>query len=541
MMKLTDSYTITKILLNEVFNNILSNHIFNKKRNRYILFALLFVIYVAYYLLNVSQLNQIFITEEQTNASLQNMLFSSLTNVIIIISGFIYLIVTISFSLTNRMQYQLKILPFEKGSIWLGSILFKLLLGYVSFLIIFAIIIPLLNLFYFSLGLNLLVLVYCQLLFFFSISIYYFLFHALSVKMKLTVFNLNHILLVVFLFFYLFVFRFQIDQTVRSLSFELTILVVLGFIVLLAAGTLLAALFISKLQTSGKEDVYSSSDFYSMTRIPVKMNHLSLLFLGMIRNKLTLRLSGIVLLFFLLAWIDTRNLYTAMTTLVYLYPVISFSAIRYYSTTMSYRKMNPFYGLSAIKETLVTALMNVMINLPVIIAAMVLSGDYVKTTYYAFIIFESALMMGIIFPKNKSSVNEFSASILCVVLALSLYLISNHLLIFLVIFTVLTSIKYYLLQGVFTMKLTKFIFIGTVVYLVLFLIDYLVTLFSIDESGEYMSTLGLSIDMTMNEQELFTNFSLTPQVLVTFVSWLLIVCLVYLVAKRISHRRVFDK
>ncbi|WP_101841962.1 hypothetical protein [Halobacillus sp. Marseille-P3879] len=91
------------------------------------------------------------------------------------------------------------------------------------------------------------------------------------------------------------------------------------------------------------------------------------------------------------------------------------------------------------------------------------------------------------------------------------------------------------------MKLTKFIFIGTVVYLVLFLIDYLVTLFSIDESGEYKSTLGLNIDMTMNEEELFTNFSLTPQVLITFVSWLLIVCLVYLVAKRISQRRVFDK
>ncbi|GGF18061.1 hypothetical protein GCM10010954_16060 [Halobacillus andaensis] len=91
------------------------------------------------------------------------------------------------------------------------------------------------------------------------------------------------------------------------------------------------------------------------------------------------------------------------------------------------------------------------------------------------------------------------------------------------------------------MKLTKFIFIGTVVYLVLFLIDYLVTLFSIDESGEYMSTLGLSIDMTMNEEELFTNFSLTPQVLITFVSWLLIICLVFLVAKRISHRKVLDK
>lgn len=126
MTKLTDSLTITKILLNEVFNNILSNNIFKKKRNRYILLACLVVAYILYFILNVSELNKIFVSEAETTIEMRNILFSSLTNVIAIISGFIYLIVTISFTITDRMQYQLKILPFERGSIWLGSILFKL-------------------------------------------------------------------------------------------------------------------------------------------------------------------------------------------------------------------------------------------------------------------------------------------------------------------------------------------------------------------------------------------------------------------------------
>lgn len=41
------------------------------------------------------------------------------------------------------------------------------------------------------------------------------------------------------------------------------------------------------------------------------------------------------------------------------------------------------------------------------------------------------------------------------------------------------------------MKLTKYIFIGTLLYLFLFLIDYFVTLFSIDESGVYESKIRL--------------------------------------------------
>ncbi|WP_255323643.1 hypothetical protein [Priestia megaterium] len=202
------------------------------------------------------------------------------------------------------------------------------------------------------------------------------------------------------------------------------------------------------MKTERVEDTYFSGDFYK-SRVTIKINHLSLLVLGIIRNKLTLRLIGVVFLLFSLCILDTKNISVALSTVIYFYPIISFSAIRYYSTTSSFRKMNPFFGLTALKETLITTLINIIINVPLLITAIILSGDYIKIAYYGFIIFESALIMSIIFPKHKSSVNEFSASILCVVLAASLYLVSDSFVIFFLILVLLSLVKYYLITRSF--------------------------------------------------------------------------------------------
>ncbi|WP_243292781.1 hypothetical protein [Bacillus sp. FJAT-47783] len=223
---------------------------------------------------------------------------------------------------------------------------------------------------------------------------------------------------------------------------------VLILIFLLLVLTVLLALAIYFLQSKNSEEMYSSSDFYS-TRYTIPMNQVTFILLGTFRNKLTIRLIGIVALFFSLSYIDTKDFVIAMTTLVFVYPVIAFSAIRYYSTTVSYRKMNPFFGLTPFRETIITTFVNWLINLPLIITAIGLQGDYEKTAYYGFIIFEAALIMGIIFPKNKSSVNEFSASVLCVIIAVSLYLISKSFLIFISILLVLTLIKYSLIKRSF--------------------------------------------------------------------------------------------
>lgn len=87
------------------------------------------------------------------------------------------------------------------------------------------------------------------------------------------------------------------------------------------------------------------------------------------------------------------------------------------------------------------------------------------------------------------------------------------------------------------MKLSKFIVFGTVAYLVAFLIDYLTTLFSIDESGVYHSLLGLKITMEISPEEMFTTFSLTPQILVTYIIWIVIICIFYVIINQLSKRK----
>lgn len=447
MKKLMDSFLVTKVLLNEICHNLLSNNIFEKKHNRYLLLCIIVALYILYFYLNMSELNKIFINRDEVSNELRNSLFSSLTNMIIIITGVIYLIVTLSFTLTKKMQYLLKILPFEKGSIWFGSVIFKLLLSYCSFLIVFAIIIPMLRLFHYNIGLNFLILIYCQLLFVASICFYYLIFYSLSNLVKLTFFNINNGLLVLFLFLYYFSFRFSIDMKFQTFNITVDHALVVKLMLILCILITSFVICINYLHTKIDNDVYTSNDFY-IFKLPfnMKMNQLNLIILGTIRSKLTIRLLGVVILVFLLSLFDTKNILISLTTLVYIYPLISFSSIRYFNTTVSYRKMNSFFGLTSLKETFITTFMNFIINFPLVITSLLLSGDFVKSLYYGVILFEAGLIMSIIFPKNKSSLNEFSASVLCIVMAVGLYLISNSMLIFISVYLLLFSVKYYLLE-----------------------------------------------------------------------------------------------
>jgi hypothetical protein len=66
-------------------------------------------------------------------------------------------------------------------------------------------------------------------------------------------------------------------------------------------------------------------------------------------------------------------------------------------------------------------------------------------------------------------------------------------------------------------KLFKKISLATVIYVVVFLIDYVIELFRITESGNHVTILGLRIVTEMTPEELFTTFSLTWQVLITYI------------------------
>lgn len=77
---------------------------------------------------------------------------------------------------------------------------------------------------------------------------------------------------------------------------------------------------------------------------------------------------------------------------------------------------------------------------------------------------------------------------------------------------------------------------GSCVYLVIFMIDYVVELFSIDSSGTKITALGLKIITKMNNNSLNTTFSLTWKILILYLTFILLFMIIFYFLKKIKNR-----
>lgn len=81
------------------------------------------------------------------------------------------------------------------------------------------------------------------------------------------------------------------------------------------------------------------------------------------------------------------------------------------------------------------------------------------------------------------------------------------------------------------MKVTKYFGIGSIVFIILFLLDYIIELFQIYETSVKTTLLGLKITTKMTETSLNTNFSLTWRALITYmvfiVLWIIVSCFLH--------------
>ncbi|HCN57735.1 MULTISPECIES: hypothetical protein [unclassified Exiguobacterium] len=88
------------------------------------------------------------------------------------------------------------------------------------------------------------------------------------------------------------------------------------------------------------------------------------------------------------------------------------------------------------------------------------------------------------------------------------------------------------------MKLTKLIGVGTVIWAVIFLIDYIYELFQINETSVVTTMTGLKISTVMTKEELNTHFSLTLQALLMYLAFIVLFTLfgLFMQTRRISAR-----
>lgn len=77
---------------------------------------------------------------------------------------------------------------------------------------------------------------------------------------------------------------------------------------------------------------------------------------------------------------------------------------------------------------------------------------------------------------------------------------------------------------------------GSSIYLVVFMIDYIIELFSINSSGIKTTALGLKIITTMNGHSLNTTFSLTWGILISYLVFILFFMSAFHFFKKIKTR-----
>ncbi|HEC2149960.1 TPA: hypothetical protein R1940_001838 [Staphylococcus delphini] len=90
------------------------------------------------------------------------------------------------------------------------------------------------------------------------------------------------------------------------------------------------------------------------------------------------------------------------------------------------------------------------------------------------------------------------------------------------------------------MKIAKLLTTSFIIWLILFLIDYLYELFQISESGERVTLMGLKIESHITKDEINTYFSLTPKLLLSFIIVLISVSIIYFLASKLNKDKKIE-
>ncbi len=78
----------------------------------------------------------------------------------------------------------------------------------------------------------------------------------------------------------------------------------------------------------------------------------------------------------------------------------------------------------------------------------------------------------------------------------------------------------------------KSLFLSVNIFAMLLLIDFIFTLFSINESGVFKSVLGIVFDMKYTETEISTGFGVEPKMFIYFLLCFLIVLGINLIVSK---------
>lgn len=149
-LKFKNILCILKFFYNDTFHGLFNRPFFKRKINRYGLILILIFLYLGYFYLNMVELNTLSKNIHGiNNADLMvaaKMTLSSYFNVVLILSGFLFILINSTVSLSKNSLFFAKTLPFSEKEVSVSQMIFKLSVALALFELLIIIVIPTLKL-----------------------------------------------------------------------------------------------------------------------------------------------------------------------------------------------------------------------------------------------------------------------------------------------------------------------------------------------------------------------------------------------------------
>lgn len=413
LIRLKNILTIVRLFSDEVFHNVFSSSFFKRKRNIFLILFILLCLYLGFYYLNMDSLSHIN-QHPSRDIKMIRLFLSSVTNLTIIIGGFIFELVDTTFGVNFSMIYLIKTLPFTDREISSAVKIFKIFIGLIIFELIFAVVIPAFSVIAIPLTNMMIIFLIEHILFILVFYIWNFISNGIIKKIlpEILASTLVNIVIIIINTIYFFSWRFSIDNWASNSLWHIS----LSYLII----TLLTVLVVSAFIILGLEYIFPFTDEVYIKRAFIKFFRItpisiSVVTLAMIRVKRYLYLLGIIFLIGVAAFFQTNNLNTSVQAFIFIYPIFSTIGLSYADSIYLFKKMFSFVGMSWSKEFVYLNLTALFINIPVLLLVIIqTTNTNVLVVMLSLFIFNMSLLLGILFPKRSSSINETLSTILLI-------------------------------------------------------------------------------------------------------------------------------
>ncbi|WP_368739926.1 hypothetical protein [Enterococcus casseliflavus] len=414
-------FMIVNFFITETFKGVLRQGFLKTRLNRFLLsFGFLFL-YVLYFYINVKQAAILSSGTNSVDPETTTYLVSSFSNTILILSILVFLIVNSTFSLNSTTLFTIKKLPFSNKEVSIAQKAFKVILGLIIFEILLVVMLPSLTMVNISIAELLIFFITTHIVFivgFLSCQLIFSLSFFIIQSFKIRIYTLN-VIFSMFTVFYMFYLRFKIDTFVVSSGVIINTKSLLFFMLIMLLIMVIVTLF--SLNISSDNEAFIREN-YTLTPNHFKIKNFVIL--SFFRSKKFLLLLFLVISICLANLIVLKSM-SAITYNIYIYLIIPFNGILYSNANYAFRHTLIRYNISILREFFLIQITNIVITIPIFISSLVNYENFVMILF-SLTLFNISLSMGLIFPKQTSSVNETFSTLTSIILSVLVIAIINN-------------------------------------------------------------------------------------------------------------------